>query len=85
MEYLGHRVSLARLEANPKDLGSLVNIPFPRTLQAMQSFLSSLNYSSRFIEDFAIDASVLYELREADFHEMVRMYHHDLILKSAKD
>ena len=73
MDYLGHQVSFAGLEAHPKDLGSLVNIPFPRTLRSMQSFLGSLNYYSRFIEDFAIYASVLYELREADFHEIRRM------------
>ena len=34
----------------------------------MQSFLGSLNYYGRFIEDYAIYASILYELREADFH-----------------
>ena len=34
----------------------------------MQSFLESLNYYSRFIEDYAIFASILYELREVDFH-----------------
>lgn len=34
----------------------------------MQSFLGSLNYYSRFIEDHAIFASILYELREVDFH-----------------
>ena len=73
MDYIGHQVSFAGLEAHPKDLGSLVNIPFPRTLRSMQSFLGSLNYYSRFIEDFAIYASVLYELREADFHEIRRM------------
>ena len=73
VDYLGHQVSLAGLEANPKDLGSLVNIPFPTTLRSMQSFLGSLNYYSRFIEDFAVYASVLYELREADFFEMSRM------------
>ncbi|POM77313.1 Reverse transcriptase [Phytophthora palmivora] len=38
----------------------------------MQSFLGSLNYYSRFIEDFAIYASVLYELREVDFYEIAR-------------
>ncbi|KAE9212036.1 hypothetical protein PF002_g18362 [Phytophthora fragariae] len=38
----------------------------------MQSFLGGLNYYSRFIEDFAIYASVLYELRESDFHEITR-------------
>ena len=72
MDYLGHQISLEGLEAHPKDLGSLVNVPFPRTLRSMQSFLGSLNYYSRFIEDFAIYASILYELREADFHEMNR-------------
>ncbi|KAE9306181.1 hypothetical protein PR003_g21303 [Phytophthora rubi] len=33
----------------------------------MQSFLGSLNYYGRFIEDMAIYASVLYELRGVDF------------------
>ena len=78
VEYLGHQVSLAGLEANPKDLGSLVNIPFPKTLRSMQSFLGSLNYYSRFIEDFAIYAAVLYELREVDFHEISRSKDQDL-------
>ncbi|OWZ04924.1 reverse transcriptase [Phytophthora megakarya] len=39
----------------------------------MQSFLGSLNYYSRFIEDFAVYAAILYELREADFHEIAKM------------
>ncbi|KAE8953896.1 hypothetical protein PR001_g32707, partial [Phytophthora rubi] len=65
--YLGHRVSDEGLEADPKDLSALTDIPFPRTLRAMQSFLGSLNYYGRFIEDMAIYASVLYELREVDF------------------
>ena len=39
----------------------------------MQLFLGSLHYYSRFIEDFAIYASVLYESSEADFHEIRRM------------
>ena len=73
MDYLGHQVPLAGLEAHPKDLVLLVNIPFSRTLRSMRSFLGSLSYYSRFIEDFAIYASVLYELREADFHGIRRM------------
>ena len=40
----------------------------------MQSFLGILNYYSRFIEDFAIYTSVLYELREADFHNIRRLH-----------
>ncbi|POM66539.1 Reverse transcriptase [Phytophthora palmivora] len=36
----------------------------------MQSFLGSLNYYSRFIEDYTIYAAVMYELREVDFAAM---------------
>ena len=39
----------------------------------MQSFLRSLNYYSQFIVEFPIYESVLYELREANFHEIRRM------------
>uniref|UniRef100_H3H288 Reverse transcriptase domain-containing protein n=1 Tax=Phytophthora ramorum TaxID=164328 RepID=H3H288_PHYRM len=72
VDYLGHRVSVDGLEAHPKDLEMLGNLPFPQTLRSMQSFFGSLNYYSRFIEDFAVYAAVLYELREADFYEMVQ-------------
>ncbi|KAE9078186.1 hypothetical protein PF010_g23224 [Phytophthora fragariae] len=72
VNYLGHRVSADGMEARPEDLSSLANLPFPTTLRSMQSFLGSLNYYSRFIEDFAIYASILYELREADFFEATR-------------
>ncbi|KAE8975132.1 hypothetical protein PR002_g25686 [Phytophthora rubi] len=72
VDYLGHQVSMDGLEAHPKDLQALAVLPFPSTLRAMQSFLGGLNYYSRFIEDFAIYASVLHELRESDFHEITR-------------
>ncbi|KAE9296909.1 hypothetical protein PR003_g23643 [Phytophthora rubi] len=39
VDYLGHRVSNEGLEAHPKDLSALTDLPFPRTLRAMQSFL----------------------------------------------
>ncbi|OWZ05860.1 reverse transcriptase [Phytophthora megakarya] len=67
VEYLGHRVSHNGLEANPKDLSALTDLAYPGSLRAMQLFLGSLNYYSRFIEDYAIYASVLYVLREIDF------------------
>ncbi|GMF51288.1 unnamed protein product [Phytophthora fragariaefolia] len=70
VEYLGHQVSSSGLEANPKDLTALTDLPFPQSLRSMQSFLGSLNYYSRFIEDYAIYAAVLYELREVDFAAM---------------
>jgi len=67
VDYLGHRVSHDGLEAHPKDLSALVDLPFPRNLRTMQSFLGSLNYYGRFIEDMAVYASVLYELHEVGF------------------
>ncbi|KAE8951194.1 hypothetical protein PR001_g33829, partial [Phytophthora rubi] len=43
VDYLGHQVSMDGLEAHPKDLQALADLPFPSTLRAMQSFLGSLN------------------------------------------
>ncbi|OWY92675.1 reverse transcriptase, partial [Phytophthora megakarya] len=70
VEYLGHKVSHDGLEANPKDLSALTDLEFPGSLRAMQSFLGSLNYYTRLIEDYALYASVLYELREIDYAAM---------------
>ncbi|OWZ01854.1 reverse transcriptase [Phytophthora megakarya] len=70
VEYLGHKVSHKGLDANPKDLSVLTDLEFPGSLRAMQSFLGTLNYYSRFIEDYAIYASVQYELREIDYAAM---------------
>ncbi|POM62558.1 reverse transcriptase [Phytophthora palmivora] len=70
VEYRSHRVSKDGLEANPKDLEALTDLAFPGSLRSMQSFLEGLDYYSRFIEDYAIYAAVLYELREVDFAAM---------------
>ncbi|OWZ18152.1 reverse transcriptase [Phytophthora megakarya] len=70
VEFLGHKVSHNGLEA--KELSVLTGLAFPVPRRAMQSFLGSLNYYSRFIEDFAIYASVLYELREIYFAAMMK-------------
>lgn len=61
VDYLGHRISYDRLKSHPKDLQSLVDLPLPATLKAMQSFLGSLNSYRRFAEDYAVYASILYE------------------------
>ncbi|OWZ20733.1 reverse transcriptase [Phytophthora megakarya] len=55
--YLGNRMSIAGLEAN--DLKSLTDLSFPGSLRSMH----------RFVEDYAIYASVLYELCEVEFAE----------------
>ena len=51
----------------------LVNLPFTPSLRSKQSFLGILKYFSRFIKDFAIYASVLYELWETEFFEISQM------------
>ncbi|KAE8887576.1 hypothetical protein PF003_g28496 [Phytophthora fragariae] len=71
VDYLGHRVSGLGLEAKPKNLESLTALEFPRTLKGLQSFLGSLNYYHRLIADFAVYATTLYSLTEADFDEYV--------------
>lgn len=38
----------------------------------MQSFLGSLSYYSRFLEDYALYAAILYELKEVDYHVLQR-------------
>nr|KAE8918897.1 hypothetical protein PF009_g30790 [Phytophthora fragariae] len=84
VDYLGHQVSMDGLEAHPKDFQALADLSFPSTLRAMQSFLGSLNDYSRFIDDFAIYASVLYELRESDFHEITRKKPKESVVEKAK-
>ena len=42
-------------------------------MRAIQSFLGSLDCYSRFIEDFTIYTSVMYELRDAEFFAISQM------------
>ncbi|OWY99533.1 reverse transcriptase [Phytophthora megakarya] len=51
-------------KATPKIAKSVQDLPFPSTLKGVQSFLGSLNYYNKFIEDLPVVAAVLYELDE---------------------
>ncbi|GMF42042.1 unnamed protein product [Phytophthora fragariaefolia] len=62
--YLSHEISAEGLRATPKIAKSVQNLPFPKTLNRVQSFLGSLNYYHKFIEDFPVVAAVLYELTD---------------------
>ena len=70
VEYTAIQIPIAVLEDRLNDFGLLINICSPQTLRSMQSLLRSRSYYRRPIEDFAIYESLLYELREADFHEI---------------
>ncbi|GMF34067.1 unnamed protein product [Phytophthora fragariaefolia] len=59
--YLSHEISAEGLRATPKIAKGIQNLPFPKTLKGVQSFLGILNYYHKFIEDFPVVAAVLYE------------------------
>ncbi|OWZ10050.1 LOW QUALITY PROTEIN: reverse transcriptase [Phytophthora megakarya] len=62
--YLSHEVCAEGIRATPKIAKSVQDLPFPSTLKGVQSFLGSLNYYNKFIEDLPLVAAVLYELNE---------------------
>ncbi|GMF50362.1 unnamed protein product [Phytophthora fragariaefolia] len=62
--YLSHEVGAEGIRATPKIVKEIQDLPFPRTLKGGQSFLGSLNYYHKFIEDFPVVAVVLYELTD---------------------
>ncbi|OWY94607.1 LOW QUALITY PROTEIN: reverse transcriptase, partial [Phytophthora megakarya] len=61
--YLSHEVCAEGIRATPK-IAKSVHLPFPSTRKGVQSFLGSLNYYNKFIEDLPVVAAVLYELYE---------------------
>jgi hypothetical protein len=68
IDFLSHLVSVKGLEMKPKALKTLEEFPFPKSKKEVQSFLGSLNYYSKFIQDFGVLAAVLYEISEEDFN-----------------
>ncbi|POM62245.1 LOW QUALITY PROTEIN: reverse transcriptase [Phytophthora palmivora] len=62
--YLSHEIGAEGIRAIPKIVKGIQELPFPSTLKGVQSFLGSLNYYHRFIEDFPVVVAVLYELSD---------------------
>ncbi|OWY93811.1 hypothetical protein PHMEG_00036649 [Phytophthora megakarya] len=69
VEFLSHEVSHEGIRANTKRLAAITKLSFPRTKRGMQSFLGTLNYYSRFLQDFAVFGAALYQLKDDDFEE----------------
>ncbi|OWZ05996.1 LOW QUALITY PROTEIN: reverse transcriptase [Phytophthora megakarya] len=73
--FLSHEVSADGIRALPKILKGIEDLPFLSTYKGMQSFLGSLNYYNKFIEDLPVVAAVLYELDEEpakEFFEILK-------------
>ncbi|OWZ02021.1 LOW QUALITY PROTEIN: reverse transcriptase [Phytophthora megakarya] len=62
--YLSHEISAEGIRATPKVAKGVMDLPFPKSHKGVLSFLGSLNYYHKFIEDFPVVAAVLYELSE---------------------
>ncbi|OWY97183.1 LOW QUALITY PROTEIN: hypothetical protein PHMEG_00032350 [Phytophthora megakarya] len=69
VDFLSHEVSPERIPADPKKMTAFTKLPFPKSKKGMQQFLGSLNYYSRFIQDYTVYGAALYQLTEDDFSE----------------
>ncbi|GMF49031.1 unnamed protein product [Phytophthora fragariaefolia] len=67
VDLLSHAVSREGLRADAKKLNAITELSFPKTKKGVQPFLGALNYYSRFIQDFAVYGTALYQMREEDF------------------
>jgi ribonuclease HI len=67
IRFLSHEVSAEGIKALLKNLEEISKLEFPRSKKGMQSFLGSLNYYHKFIQDFPVYGAILYELQEEDF------------------
>ena len=64
IEFLSHKISRTGIRALPKIVKGIDQLRFPTSLKGVQSFLGSLNYYHKFIEDYSVIASALYELSD---------------------
>jgi ribonuclease HI len=69
VDFLSHLLSNKGLEIKPKAVAELNAYPFPSSKREVQSFLGSLNYYSKFIQDFGVLAATLYEIQDEDFSD----------------
>ncbi|OWZ10510.1 reverse transcriptase [Phytophthora megakarya] len=62
--YSSHEISVEGIRATPKIAKGVKDLTFPTTMKGVQSFLGSLNYYHKFIEDHPVIAASLYELSD---------------------
>ncbi|KAH9086098.1 hypothetical protein LEN26_020460 [Aphanomyces euteiches] len=69
LTYFNVSISASKSKFGKREIEFLerrINLEFPTSLQGVQSFLGSLNFYSRFVENYAIKASSLYEIFRED-------------------
>ena len=50
------------IQADPEKLKAIVNIPIPKNVSELQSFLGVVGYYRKFVKDFAKISKPLYDL-----------------------
>ena len=66
IEYLGHIVTAAGVQADPQKLEAMVHWPVPSNLKQLRRFLGLTGYYRRFIAGFASIAALLTDLLRRD-------------------
>ncbi|GMF53777.1 unnamed protein product [Phytophthora fragariaefolia] len=67
VDFLSHKVTPEGIQADPKKMAAIAELPFPTTKIGMQAFLGALNYYGRFIRILAVYGAILYQIKEDDF------------------
>ena len=62
IEYLGHRISEGGIHPNEKKKRAILQVPAPRNLQQLRSFLGMVNYYGKFLPHLASTLTRLYSL-----------------------
>ena len=65
--YLGHIVTSEGVKADPKKIKAVINMPTPKSIKQLRSFLGFCNYYRKFIKDYYLLCSPLYEILAKEF------------------
>ena len=83
VEYLGHIIDKDGLHPAPEKVRAIHDIPEPRNLSELKSFLGLINYYSKFMSNLAMYLSPLYRLMQKDVKRS-RTKEHSEAFKQAK-
>ena len=64
VKFLGHILTSEGILTNPDKVSAIKDLPAPKTLKQLRSFLGMVGFFSRFIPDFAVTAAPLNQLRK---------------------
>ncbi|XP_055919521.1 uncharacterized protein K02A2.6-like [Eupeodes corollae] len=66
VEYLGHIIDATGIRPSETRIKAIINLPEPKHLKDLEAFIGKINYSNKFIDNFAQIAAPLNKLRAKD-------------------